>query len=316
MDLFDFCVRVDARKVNKRALEALVRSGAFDSIGPKIDVDFDRAILWAALAEAVKTAEQHHANKNAGMTDLFGQVELSSACQADPYRDFRQHKRWSIKERLNGERDTLGLYLTGHPIDEYEQELSHLVSSRLSHLKAEKSKQTVAGLVVAFRVMKTKKGDTMGFVTLDDRTGRLEVAVFSDIYTANRDKLVKDALLVIEGQVSHDDFSGGLKMRADAVWPMAEARETKVTGLRLVLRPTTFGTHLGDELKQCLQQHRPGGCRVLIEYQLPRVQGEVRLGEAWCVRPTDDLLVQLRALYGSDAVTLLYGNKIEGQLVH
>ena len=160
LNLFDFCARVDVRKVNKRALEALVRSGALDTIGPQVDVDYDRAVLWAALSEAVKTAEQHHANKNAGMTDLFGQVETVAQASGDVYADYAQQKRWSIKERLNGERDTLGLYLTGHPIDEYDKELTHLVSGRLSHLKPDKAKQTVAGLVVAFRVMKTKKVTT------------------------------------------------------------------------------------------------------------------------------------------------------------
>jgi DNA polymerase-3 subunit alpha len=309
LDLFDFCARVDVRKVNKRALEALVRSGALDTIGPQVDVDYDRAVLWAALSEAVKTAEQHHANKNAGMTDLFGQVETVTQGNADVYADYAQQKRWSIKERLNGERDTLGLYLTGHPIDEYDQELTHLVSSRLSHLKPEKAKQTVAGLVVAFRVMKTKKGDNMGFVTLDDRTGRLEVAVFADIYAAHREKLVKDALLVIEGQVSNDDFSGGLKMRADAVYPLAEARETKVSALRLRLRPGTVTSLQGDELKQCLQRHTPGACKVVVDYQLPRVQGDVSLGDAWRVRPSDELLAHLRSLYGTDAVTLVYGGR-------
>lgn len=311
LDLFDFCARVDVRKVNKRALEALVRSGALDSIAPKVDVDYDRAVLWAALSEAVKTAEQHHANKNAGMVDLFGQLDSGPVTHADAYSDFNQTKRWTIKERLNGERDTLGLYLTGHPIDEYEKELSHLVSCRLSHLKADKNKQTVAGLVVAFRVMKTKKGDTMGFVTLDDRTGRLEVAVFSDIYTANREKLVKDALLVIEGQISHDDFSGGMKMRADSVYALADARESKVSALRVKMAPSTVSTQQQEELKQCLQRFKPGQCRVVIEYQLPRVQGDVVLGETWRVKPSDELLAQLRTLYGLEAVSLVYG-KSEG----
>ncbi len=149
----------------------------------------------------------------------------------------------------------------------------------------------------------------MGFVTLDDRTGRLEVAVFADIYAAHREKLVKDALLVIEGQVSNDDFSGGLKMRADAVYPLAEARETKVSALRLRLRPSTVTSLQGDELKQCLQRHTPGACKVVVDYQLPRVQGDVSLGDAWRVRPSDELLAHLRSLYGTDAVTLVYGGR-------
>jgi len=117
-DLFDFCARVDIKRVNKRALEALVRSGAMDRLGPGVDVDYDRAVMWAAMAEAVKTAEQANANTSAGMTDLFGSVTPSSEDEHnDVYKDFAKTRRWSMKDRLNNERETLGLYLTGHPVD-------------------------------------------------------------------------------------------------------------------------------------------------------------------------------------------------------
>ncbi len=305
-DLFDFCARVDPRKVNKRALEALIRSGALDSIAPGVDVDFDRAVLWAAMSEAVRTAEQAHANQNAGIMDMFGAMETVKPSRDEVYRDFQQQRRWGIKERLNGERDTLGLYLTGHPIDAYEAELSHIVSSRLSHLRPDKAKQTVAGLVVAFRVMKTKKGDNMGFVTLDDRTGRLEVAVFADQYAAHRDKLVKDALLVIDGQISNDDYNGGLKMRADEVSLLADAREGRVVAIRLRWQPSLLPQEAVQELKQSLQPFVPGSCDLVIDYQLPQTQGDVRLGSAWKVQPSDELLQSLRGLYGLDKVSLVY----------
>src|SRR5690606_12687853 len=165
-DLFDFCARVDPRKVNKRALEALIRSGAADNLGPAISLDQDRAVMFAAMAEAVKPAEQSAANSSAGIMDLFGEVVPSGSGNEDVYREFHRVRPWSIKERLHAEKETLGLYLTGHPIDEYDTELNHLVSSRIAELKPEKSAQTVAGLVVAQRVMKTKRGDSMAFVTL------------------------------------------------------------------------------------------------------------------------------------------------------
>src|SRR5690606_8377193 len=138
-NLFDFCARVDPRKLNKRALEALIRSGAADSLGPGVNLDQDRAILFAAMNEAVKAAEQSAANSSAGMMDLFGDVVPSGSDVEDVYRDFHRVRSWSIKERLHAEKETLGLYLTGHPIDEYDSELNHLVSSRIIDLKPEKS---------------------------------------------------------------------------------------------------------------------------------------------------------------------------------
>ncbi len=305
-DLFNFCSRVDPRKVNKRALDALVRSGAFDNLGPKIDIDYDRAVMLLATPEAVKAAEQSTANANSGMVDLFGEVIPTGGESGDVYQDFRQIRRWTMKERLNGEKDTLGLYLTGHPIDEYEEELRHMVSSRISHVKADKGKQTVAGLVVAFRVMKTKKGDTMAFITLDDRTGRIEIAIFSDVYDANREKLIKDAMLVIEGQISHDDFSGGLKMRADGVQDLTDARMNSVAGIRISVAQAGLPIGYAQELKKALTPCRGGRCDVVIEYAHGGFGADLILGHDWKVDPNEELLVNLKGMFGNDNVELMH----------
>ncbi len=306
-DLFDFCSRVDARKVNKRALEAMVRSGAFDNLGPGIDVDYDRAVMWSALVEAVKSAEQQAANASAGMVDLFASAALEEAQDRDVYEDFRKVRRWSIKERLNGEKETLGLYLTGHPIDEYAAELKHFVSSSIANVKPDKAKQTLSGLVVAFRVMKTKRGDSMAFVTLDDRTGRMEVAVFADTYNQYRDKLIKDALLVIEGQVSNDDYSGGLKMRADKVMDLAEARQAKVSRIRIAWQQAGLNERSASQLRAALGPFSNGPCPITVRYQTSQCSADIDLGEAWRVQPSDDLLLSLRGLFGQQNVQVLYG---------
>ena len=305
-DLFDFCARVDSRKVNKRALEALVRSGALDNIGPNVDVDYDRAVMYAAIPEAVKAAEQSAANEQSGMTDLFGEVVPNTESGANPYAEFHKVRRWSMKERLNGERDTLGLYLTGHPIDEYDDELKHLVNARLSQLRPDKGKQIVAGLVVAMRVMKTKRGDTMAFVSLDDRTARLEVAIFADTYNEHREKLVKDALLVVEGQVSNDDFSGGIKMRADSITDMATARQNRLREIRLSLQAEQLPLDYAQQLNTLLQGYKGGQCPVIINYSRGSVSARLMLDEAWYVTPDDDLLQELRSHYGNDTVELEY----------
>ena len=305
-NLFDFCSRVDARKLNKRALEALVRSGAFDTIGPGIDVDYDRAVMYVAIGEAVKAAEQSAANASAGMTDLFGSVVPQTDTHSDVYADFNKVRRWPIKERLNGEKDTLGLYLTGHPIDEFEEDMPYLVSSRIADVRADKNRQSVAGLVVAFRVMRTKRGDNMAFVTLDDRTGRIEVAIFSDTYNDNRDKLVKDAMLVIDGQISADDYSGGLKMRADKITDINQARSESLASITLQWSSDTLPLDYAPKLKQALSPYQGGPCPVKVRYQKAGVGAELSLGQVWCVEPSDDLMQVLRSHYGNDAVKLIY----------
>jgi DNA polymerase III subunit alpha len=311
-DLFDFCRRVDGRKINKRALEALIRSGAMDSLGPTAisgaqgDVDFDRAVLLESLAEAVKTAEQSAHNANAGMMDLFG-ASLAPV-QDDVYANFTKVRRLTMKDRLEGEKDTLGLYLTGHPIDAYDQELQQLVTSRIGSLAADKNKQTLAGMVVAFRLMKTKKGDTMAFVTLDDRTGRVEVAIFTDTYLEFRDLIVKDALLVIEGQVSHDDYSGGLKMRAESLKTLDSARDARRVALVFVLSPADLA--LLPELRASLKALEPGQSPVRVWLETPYAKVRFSLPDA--IRIQDSAVHDWRTLLGPGRVVLDYAANARG----
>ena len=306
-DLFDFCARVDPRKVNKRALEALIRSGAADHLGPGRELDQNRAIMFAAIGEAVKTAEQSAANDSAGMTDLFGDVLQPAQTPDDIYRTFSQVRPWSIKERLQAENDTLGLYLTGHPIDEYDSEIRHLVSARIADLTPDKESQRVAGLVVAApRLMRTRRGDTMAFVTLDDRTGRVEIAVFADMFNDCREALVKDALLVVEGQVSYDDYSGAMKMRANQVTNLAAVRHERATALCLQLHAGDLPADLSQYLRTQLEPYRDGRCPVWIEYQRSDARCRLRLGAAWHVIPEDELLQRLRHDLGAANVNLLY----------
>ncbi|WP_226645908.1 DNA polymerase III subunit alpha [Microbulbifer variabilis] len=311
-DLFDFCSRVDPRKVNKRALEALVRSGAFDSIGPDTGgsdgLDYSRAVLFNALDEAVKAAEQQKANANAGMMDLFGEVVPQSS-DGDVYEDFRRTRCWSIRERLEGEKNTLGLYLTGHPIDEYANELQHLVKARIADLKPGREAQKVAGLVVAMRVMKTKRGDSMAIVTLDDRSGRIEAAMFSEAFGEHRDKLAKDALLVLEGPVANDDYSGGLKMTVNGVSTLDELRQSRVTGVRLQIDTGVVAPGLAKRLASCLQPYTGGQCGVSLEVLRHNARGLYRLPSQWNVEPNDQMVQSLRELLGRERVALQYAER-------
>jgi len=314
-DLFDFCARVDPRKVNKRALEAIIRSGAADNLMPRDhklrSIDHDRAVMFAAMSEAVKTAEQKTANNNAGMMDLFGEVIAADQSSADVYSDFRRIRTWTMKERLNAEKETLGLYLTGHPIDEYESELTYLVSSRIANLKPEKSNQTIAGLIISQRVVKTKRGDNLAIITVDDRTARMDITLFSETYNSARDLLLKDGLLVISGQVKYDDFSGMLKMSAESVRLLADVRQERARELCLALEsgalPANFARDLGeilDPYRQTPQQE--ARCPVVIDYQRSDARAQLRLGTSWNIRPEDELLQRLRDSYGSANVKLVY----------
>lgn len=219
--LFDFCQRVDLRKVNRRTLEGLTMAGAMDVF------EQHRSTIMATLPDALKIAEQKSRDDQAGIQDMFGMVTASDEeGNSSSPENYTIQKDWSEELRLNNEKATLGLYLTGHPINRYLPELKKMVSGRLSEMKPTKNATViVAGLVVGMRVMTTKRGDKMAFLTLDDRSGRMEMAVFSEEFNANRENLAKDKLIVASVEVSIDDYSGGFKMRAKEIYDISQARE-------------------------------------------------------------------------------------------
>jgi DNA polymerase-3 subunit alpha len=298
-DLFDFCRRVDLKKVNKRALEAMIRAGAMDTLGA------GRAQLMASIEKAILQAGQQSRNEAAGMVDMFGDM-LETAADANAYTDVADIREWPEKKRLKGEKDTLGLYLTGHPFDEYEREVRRFVRSSIADLKPNKSPQRVAGLVVAQRTMKTRTGSTMCFITLDDRSGRIEATLFSEAFFENRELLQSDQVIVVEGQVSHDDYSGQMKMRVNSVMGVASARRQFSRGLQLKLTESQLGNGLLDSLEQLLAPHRCEGSPVWIEYTSPAASTRIELGSSWRVEPNDNLLLELKYLVGDRSVELVY----------
>lgn len=309
--LYDLCKRVDLRKVNRRVLEALIRAGTLDAI------ESNRAAHLAELTNALKVAEQHGKMHEAGQNDLFGLGMDSEqtaegegsheayACRVDP---------WTEKEKLEAEKQTLGLFLTGHPISEYLPELKHFTYGNFATLigEAERSRgrmeARVAGLIVEMRTRQTKQGKTMGFATLDDRTGRLEVAAFSETYDKYRSLLSKDALLVAEGGLSMDDFTNGLRLTAEKLYSMEQARETFSRGIVLDWHNDQPGGNRQfiDSLVAVLEPYRGGQCPISIQYRSASARSVVQLGEDWRVRPSDELLVRLRRLAGIGAVQVKY----------
>ena len=302
-DLFDFCARVDGRKLNKRGLEAMIRAGAFDEIGPKGEIGYRRAVMLACMDEAVKLAEQHARNKVSGMGDLFGDSVVDSAPEIN-YNAYSAVRSLSVRERLNGEKETLGLYLTGHPIDEYEDELKVMLPQRIVNLRPGKDAETISGMVVGMRIMKNKRGDSFAFLTLDDKSGRIELSVWADKYNAYREILAKDALLVVKGSVSEDSFTGGLKMVAESIQSIYEARCSKLR--RLEINITAGNDGWVEQVHTTLSAFKDGNCAVTVDYCQPNASGTLKLGHQWKVQPRDELISRLRQQFGKTNVSMGY----------
>jgi DNA polymerase-3 subunit alpha len=296
-DLFDFCARIDLKKVNKRVIEKLIYAGALDRLGPH------RAAMMASLNDAVKAASQFHQAEAFGQVDMFG--VLTDAPEEVEHK-YTQVPEWPEKVWLEGERDTLGLYLTGHPINAHIKELAKYTSCRLKDATPTRRDQsvTLAGLVIAAKVMTTKRGTRIGIMTLDDRSGRMEVMLFSDALERYAELLEKDRILVISGQVSFDDFNGGLKMSAREVMDLGSAREKYARGLSISIEQSQIDSQFFERFSQILEPHRAGTIPVNVYYQRAEARVRLTLGTQWRVTPSDTLLDELKQLLGKDQVEL------------
>ena len=298
-DLFDFCARIDLKKLNKRVIEKLICAGALDNLGPH------RAAMMATLPEAIRAADQHAKAEAIGQHDMFG---LLNSEPEDSKQQFVECTPWPDKIWLEGERETLGLYLTGHPINQYLKELKHYTSGRLKDIHPTERGKTVkaAGLVVATRVMLTKRGSKMGLVTLDDKSARLEIMLFTEAFEKFNHLLEKDRILIVEGEVSVDDFSGGNRMTARNIIDISEARSHFANAVEIDLEGESITPQWLEGFEQALTPWRNGAVPVLINYRHSDAKGQFRLSDEWRVNPSDDLMLSLQSMLGTDKVRIVF----------
>ncbi|WP_457913923.1 DNA polymerase III subunit alpha [Candidatus Gillettellia adelgis] len=297
-DLFDLCARSDIKKLNRRILEKLIMSGAFDCLGPH------RAAIMNSLSDALKAADQHAKAKAIGQVDMFG---VLSEPLDKIEKSYNNVPRWQEHVVLDGERKTLGLYLTGHPITQYLNEIKRYTNNhRLKDMQpTDRGKTTTAaGLVTAVRVIVTKRGTRLGICTLDDRSGRLEIILFTETLEKYQHLLEKDRILIASGQVSFDNFSGALKMIAYQVIDINEAREKYVRRLAISLTNRLVDDQFLNHLYQFLEPYRSGTVPVHIYYRKEEESVKLRCNTDWYVTPTDRLLTDLRTLVGDNQVEL------------
>jgi DNA polymerase-3 subunit alpha len=294
-DLFDFCRRVDKRLVNRRVLESLICAGAFDSINT------NRATLFASVGAALESAEQ--AGRAAGQGSLLFDNDASLQEVALVHADM-----WTEQEKLQNEKRCLGFYFSGHPYKAYTSDLK-FVSTKIATLAPQQSLQLIAGIIYGVRTQMTKRGK-MAFVALDDGEAQVEVAVFNELFEANRELLKEDQLLMLEGKVSKDDYSGGLRVVAERLYDLSGARTRFAKSMCLSIN----GQANAGKLKELLSPYRCAkeggieieGCPVTISYHNQQAACEVSLGDAWRVRLHDHLLQSLSHWLDEKSVQILY----------
>ncbi len=301
-DLFELCARTVGLKTNKRVFEALIRSGSLDCF------DVERSVLMATLPAALRAAEQAERNRQLGQSDLFGGG--TSAAETGPNVEYTIVSPWSQRVKLQHEKESLGLFLSGHPLEQYEGELNHFITTKLGGLDPRiHSKVLVAGLVIAIRKMETKRGERMAFVTLQDQGAQSEVAVFADVLERDQKYLRQGEILVVQGELN-PARDNSVRLSALSLMDLTNARERYADKLALILKKEGQSRAILDSLKQLLVTYQGGSCPVVIQYMKQDCETSVPLGPDWRVHPEDLLLESLHELLGPDRVQLEYSRNL------
>jgi len=292
--LFEFCQRIDRRLANRRTIEALIRAGALDSLHP------ERAATMASVGLAMEAAQQAEAHAN--QVSLFGDDPVATTPQA-----LVECPPWSEEERLAAEKVALGLYLSGHPFEAAWPGLRGFVRARLRDLQPARETQVLAGIVTGFRVQSGGRV-RRGILLLDDNTALVEVVVFGETLDASQGALAEERLVVIEGRISQDERTEGIRVIADAVFDLDAARTRFAR--RLTLR-MNGGSDLA-RLRDLLQPHMSGSTVIRIDYRNESAAAQIELGDDWRVRLTPGLLGALTEWLTADGIDIEYGSPEAG----
>ncbi|MDX6598758.1 MAG: polymerase subunit alpha, partial [Gaiellales bacterium] len=287
--LWDFCERVDATQINKRVLESLVKCGGLDSTGAT------RGAMLAALEAAATSGQKAQADALAGQASIF---DLGSSGEDEPQRHHPPvlGPELEKKELLAFEKETLGLYLTDHPLAEVADQLRRRVDLPLRDLPNRREHETVSvgGLIASLRVTTSRSGDPMAFARLDDGVTQVEVVVFGKVYGACREHLVEDAIVIVKGRVDRRD-EGETKLRAIEIAPFEAVPARGEVRLRVDGR--VAGPAFVEELTRIISSF-PGEASVVMEVATDEGARVLRLGPAYKVSPKADFFSEVRVLGG------------------
>lgn len=278
--LFDLCKRVDLRKVNRKVLEVLIKAGAFDSLGAK------RSQLMQVLETAIESAEGLKKENAQGQVNIFEGVK---AMEGPHHRELPEIPEWSKHQVLSFEKETLGLYITGHPLASYETELSRLTipSSRINDLP-DRHEVTVGGTISRIKRLTTKKGERMASLTIEDLQGTLEVLVFPDLFRKHSEDFSNDLPLIITGEI--DKAENGTKIKAKRIRTFSGESLKEKNNVRVEVRLPSTDLKEDDLtlLKKILLDY-PGSCPVFLRLRVNQQESLIAVGNLK-VDPSDSFI--------------------------
>ena len=302
--LDDFCNRMDLRRANKRAMETLVRSGAMDVLDP----DHNRARLLHDLPRCMHAAEQMQRDQEAGQVDMFGTLQPVSTTTSNE-RELSEVEAWPELQKLQAEKDSLGLYLTGHPVKVHFRDIRSFSTCVLGDVYKRvptdsKNRRgvamTLAALVTSLR-RRTARGH---FIAIEDHSGRVDAFLSNEAYATYADLMEKDAIVVIEGNVVADSFTGGYKITANHIMSLADAKARFAKGINIAVAGPD--ENLCTTLAATFSPYQNGASPIYLHYRNQRARVSFELGHEWTVKPCEELIAALNELEAVKQAALRY----------
>lgn len=298
-NIFELCAKVDLKKLNRRVLEKLTYAGAFDKLGPH------RAAILHSLSDAIQAADQHSKAQDLGQNDMFGVLANEPGQVEHAYATVQPLPENLL---LEGERDALGLYLSGHPLNYYIKELARYTSnSKIKDAVPMRRKEIkFAGIINQLQRKMTKKGDVIGLFKLDDRSGTINVIVYKNELADFEAKLKNDAIVIVSGEVSEDHFSGGLQLRLHDLNLLSEMREKYAKSLAIGLEQLNVTRSLLSEISKIIEPFKDGAVPINLYYRSDDAKVTIPLDVTWRITPDDQLITALKSRLGNEKVDLMF----------
>lgn len=294
--IFDFCSRIDTRKVNKKVIESLIKCGAFDFSKAK------RAVLMQSLEKVMNISQTMQRDNMSGQVNMFD--ALGSAKKTSSVMELPDADEWHENELLSHEKETLGFYITGHPLARYDEEIKLYTNADTETILEKQDEETVrlGGVAISVNEKITKKGDRMAFITLEDLKGFIEITVFADLYKKASEYFASDIPILVKGRV--DKAEEKVKLVAEEVYPIDEARERLTKAVHLVIKTLGIDNNQMEDIKAALKKYS-GNCSVFCHFKYPDGADKViALPDALKVSPSKEMVNSMRSLIGEDGVYL------------
>jgi DNA polymerase-3 subunit alpha len=291
--LFDFTERLDDGAINKRVLEGLVCSGAFDSLMPAEVTNAEwRARHCAVIDIALARSARARRTKALGQNDLFGGAAVPDS---DPSAELPRVASWSITEMLTAEKKALGFYITGHPLDEYLETINQLgaVTSAELAQRETNSRAAVAGVVRDLQLKTTKKGDRFAIFRLQDQAGAVKCVLWPEPYRRNSSVIAEEATILVTGRAEISD-EGAATLMADRITELTQAVQQKAREL-IIRMPASNDPQQYEVIKNLLERV-PGDCEVFVEMQLDKMTVRVRTHPSLKIQGSVQIESELRTL--------------------